>query len=163
MQTTFTIRRFEPTDLKQVMEINRTCLPENYSSSFFMSIFERFPKAFVVAEEDGAVVGYAMCRVEHRFGFRLFGGTKKGHLISIAVLPDFRRRGIASALMRDAMKSLVGCSCEDLFLEVRVSNASAVRLYKELGFRVERKIRHYYADGEDAYVMGRKLPFEGLF
>ena len=160
MQTAFTIRRFEPDDLKQVIEINRTCLPENYSSNFFMSIFERFPKTFVVAEEGGAVVGYAMCRVEHRFGFRLFGGTKKGHLISIAVLPDFRRRGIASALMRDVFKGLVGYGCEDLFLEVRISNAGAVRLYKELGFRVERSIRHYYADGEDAYVMGRKLPFE---
>ena len=162
MQTAFTIRRFEPTDLKQVMEINRICLPENYSSGFFMSIFERFPETFVVAE-DGDVVGYAMCRVEHRFGYRLFGGTKKGHLISIAVLPNFRRRGIASTLMRDVMKSLVGYSCGDLFLEVRVSNVGAVRLYKKLGFTVERKIRHYYADGEDAYVMGRRLPLRDQF
>jgi ribosomal-protein-alanine N-acetyltransferase len=160
MQTTFAIRRFEPADLKRVMEINRICLPENYSSSFFMSIFERFPKTFVVAEEGGAVVGYAMCRVEHKFGFRLLGGAKKGHLISIAVLPDFRRRGIASALMRDVFKGLVDYSCEDLFLEVRMSNVAAVRFYKKLGFTVERKIRRYYADGEDAYAMGRKLPFK---
>jgi len=160
LQTAFTMRRFEPADLKRVMEINRICLPENYSSGFFVSIFERFPETFVVAE-DGGVVGYAMCRVEHRFGFRLFGGAKRGHLISIAVLPDFRRRGIASALMRDVMKSLVGYGCGDLFLEVRASNVGAVRLYKKLGFTVERKIRHYYADGEDAYVMSKKLPFKG--
>ena len=142
------------------MEINRTCLPENYSSSFFMSIFERFPETFVVAEESGKVMGYAMCRVERRFGFGLFGGAKRGHLISIAVLPDFRRRGIASALMRDVMKALVAYGCGDLFLEVRVSNVGAVGLYRKLAFRVERRIRHYYADGEDAYVLSRRLLHE---
>ena len=63
--------------------------------------------------------------------------------------------------MRDVMKSLVGYSCGDLFLEVRVSNVGAVRLYKKLGFTVERKIKHYYADGENAYVMSKKLPFKG--
>lgn len=160
MQTSFIIRRFEQADLDRVMEINRICLPENYSPSFFMNIFERFPETFVVAEEGGGVVGYAMCRVERRFGFGLFGGGKRGHLISIAVLPDFRRRGIASALMRDVMRALVGYGCGDLFLEVRASNVGAVGLYRKLGFGVERRIRHYYADGEDAYVMSRRLPYE---
>ncbi len=143
------------------MEINRICLPENYPSSFFMNIFERFPETFVVAEEASEVVGYAMCRVERgRFGFGLFGGPKRGHLISIAVLPDFRRRGVASALMRKVMRALVGYGCEDLFLEVRVSNVGAVELYRELGFGVERRIRYYYADGEAAYVMSKRLPYE---
>lgn len=160
MQTAFTVRRFETADLEWVMEINRTCLPENYSSSFFMSIFERFPETFVVAEDGGKVVGYAMCRVERRFGFGLFGGAKRGHLISIAVLPDFRRRGIASALMREVMRALVGYGCGGLFLEVRVSNVGAVGLYRKLGFGVERRIRRYYADGEGAYVMSGRLPYE---
>ncbi|UCE43918.1 MAG: GNAT family N-acetyltransferase [Candidatus Bathyarchaeota archaeon] len=160
MQTTFIIRRFKPADLKQVMKINRTCLPENYSSGFFMSIFQRFPESFVVAEATGATVGYAMCRVENRFGFGLFGGAKKGHLISIAVLPDSRRCGIASELMKGVMTALVDYGCGDLFLEVRVSNVGAVQLYKKLGFLVDRRIRHYYADGEAAYVMRRKLPLE---
>ena len=158
MQTTFTIRRFEPADLERVMEINRICLPENYSSSFFMSIFERFPETFVVAEEEGEVVGYAMCRAERRLGFGLFGRAKRGHLISIAVLPEFRRKGIATTLMREVMRALAGYGCEDLFLEVRVSNIGAIRLYRKLGFKVERRIRHYYADGEDACVMSKRLP-----
>ena len=161
MQTAFTVRRFEPADLEWVMEINRTCLPENYYSGFFTSIFRRFPETFVVAEEGGEVVGYAMCRVERRFGFGPFGGAKRGHLISIAVLPDFRRRGIASALTRAVMRALVSYGCEDLFLEVRVSNLGAVGLYRKLRFGVERRIRHYYADGEEAYLMSRKLPPKG--
>ncbi|MFQ6064774.1 MAG: ribosomal protein S18-alanine N-acetyltransferase [Candidatus Bathyarchaeia archaeon] len=159
MQTTFTIRRFEPADLGRVMEINRDCLPENYSSSFFLNIYQHFPETFVVAEDAGEVVGYAMCRVERKFGFGMFGGAKRGHLISIAVLPDFRRRGVASALMKEVMKALRDYECEDLFLEVRVSNIGAVGLYRKLGFDVERRIRHYYADGEGAYVMSRRLPY----
>ncbi len=161
MQTAFTIRLFGLADLERVMEINRTCLPENYSPGFFTEIFQRFPESFMVAEVDGEVIGYAMCRVEHKFGLGLFGGAKRGHLISIAVLPDFRRRGVASALMKEVMEALVGYGCGDLFLEVRVSNVGAVGLYRKLRFWVERRIRHYYADGEDAYVMSRKLPFKG--
>lgn len=160
MQTAFTIRRFEPADLERVMEINQICLPENYSPSFFMSIYQRFPETFVVAEEGGEVVGYAMCRAERGFGFGLFGGAKRGHLISIAVLPDFRRKGVASALMREVMKGLVGYGCGDVFLEVRASNIDAVGLYRKLGFGVKRRVRYYYADGEDAYVMSRRLPCE---
>jgi ribosomal-protein-alanine N-acetyltransferase len=161
MQTAFTIRRFEPADLERVMEINKICLPENYPSSFFMSIFKRFPETFVVAEEAGDVVGYAMCRVERgRFSFGLFGGTKRGHLISIAILPHFRRRGVASALMKKAMEALVGYGCGDLFLEVRISNVGAVELYRKLGFGIERKIGYYYSNGENAYVMSRRLTYE---
>ena len=158
MQTAFNIRPFKSADLKQVMGINQTCLPENYSSGFFLDIFRRFPDSFVVAEESGEIVGYAMCRVEHRFGFGPFGRGRRGHLISIAVLPDFRRRGVATALMNETMKSLTGYNCENMFLEVRVSNVAAVGFYKVLGFGVERMIRHYYADGEGAYLMARKLP-----
>lgn len=160
MQTSFIIRRFEPADLRQVIELNRVCLPENYSSNFFLSIYQHFSETFVVAEEAGEVVGYAMCRVEHKFGFSLFGGAKRGHLISIAVLPDFRRKGVASALMKEVMKALGAYGCGDLFLEVRVSNVGGVGLYRKLGFEVERRIRHYYADGEGAYVMSRHLPYE---
>jgi len=158
LQTAFIIRPFEIADLSRVMEINQTCLPENYSSAFFMSIFQRFPESFVVAEEGNEIVGYAMCRVEQRFGFVLLGGAKRGHLISLAVLPDFRRRGVASALMKAVMKALAAYDCENLFLEVRVTNTAAVGLYKKLDFEVERRIRHYYSDGESAYVMSRRLP-----
>ncbi len=157
MQTTFTIRGFQPGDLNKVIEINRMCLPENYPDSFFMGIFKRFPKTFLVAEKEGKVVGYAMCRIEQRFGSRLFGGSKRGHLISIAVLPNFRRIGIASALMKRVMRGLMDYNCETLFLEVRVSNVAAIELYKKLGFDIDRKIRYYYADGEDALVMSKPL------
>ena len=161
MQTTFAIRRFKPADLERVMSINQLCLPENYSSSFFLDLYEQFPETFVVAEEDGEVVGYAMCRVERSIpNFRFTGFSKKGHLISIAVLPKYQRQGVGQALMQKIMKAMVGYEAKEIYLEVRVTNKIAISLYKKLGFQVARTLHRYYSDGEDAYLMAKKLSSE---
>jgi len=160
VQTTFTIRRFKPIDLDRVMYINQMCLPENYSSSFFLDLYERFPETFVVAEEDSEIVGYAMCRIEKDLSsFRFLGIAKKGHLISIAVLPKYQHQGIGQALMQAIMKAMIGYEAKEIHLEVRVTNTAAINLYKKLGFQVAKTLHNYYADGEDAYLMSRKFPF----
>jgi len=160
LQTTFTLRRFKPSDLEQVMHINRVCLPENYTTSFFMNLYQRFPETFIVAEENGDVVGYVMCRIETGIpSFKLLGITRKGHVISIAVLPEHQREGIGCALMREAMEAMVNYKAKECYLEVRASNVPAVNLYRKMGFEIIRTIRGYYADGEAAYLMARKLPF----
>jgi len=158
LQMTFTLRRFKPSDLEQVMSINRICLPENYNSFFFMDLYERFPETFIVAEENGDVVGYIMCRIETGTpSFKLLGITRKGHVISIAVLPEHQREGIGQELMREAMEAMVNYRAKECYLEVRTTNVPAVNLYRKMGLEVARTLRSYYADGEDAYVMARKL------
>jgi ribosomal-protein-alanine N-acetyltransferase len=142
------------------MHINRVCLPENYTTSFFMNLYQRFPETFIVAEENGDVVGYIMCRIETGIpSFKLLGITRKGHVISIAVLPEHQREGIGCALMREAMEAMVNHKAKECYLEVRASNVPAVNLYRKIGFEIIRTIRGYYADGEAAYMMARKLPF----
>ncbi len=160
MQTSFTLRRFEPSDLEQVIHINRECLPENYTSSFFMNLYHRFPETFIVAEENGNLKGYILCRIETGIpSFKLLGITRKGHVISIAVLPEHQREGIGSALIREAMKTMLNYKAKECYLEVRASNVPAVKLYRKMGFEITRTVRGYYADGEAAHVMARKLPF----
>lgn len=162
MQKTFTLRPFKPTDLEQVMHINRVCLPENYTTFFFMNLYQRFPATFIVAEENGEIVGYIMCRIETGVpSFKLLGITRKGHVISVAVLPDHQRKGIGYELMREAMQAMVNYKAKECYLEVRASNVPAVNLYKKMGFEIAKTVRGYYADGEDACVMARKLPFLG--
>jgi len=159
VQTTFSSRRFQPADLDRVMHINQVCLPENYSTHFFMDLFERYPETFIVAEAYGEIVGYIMCRIETGLpDFGLFGITKRGHVISIAVLPEYQRKGIGKALMEEAMMAMKLLKVKECYLEVRVTNTPAVEMYRNLGFETSRSIRGYYADGEDAYVMIRKLP-----
>ncbi len=145
-------------DLESVTSINEACLPENYTDVFFIDLYRRYPETFVVAEENGHAVGYIMCRIEVGLsGLGLAGLVKKGHVVSIAVLPEHRRKGVAEALMATAMEGMRQYKAKQCYLEVRVTNEAAVDLYKKLGFEISRTVRGYYADGEDAYVMSRKL------
>jgi ribosomal-protein-alanine N-acetyltransferase len=159
LNTNYKLRRFMPSDLEEVIQINRECLPENYTTLFFMNLFRRFPKTFIVAETNGETVGYIMCRIETGIpSFKILGITKKGHVISIAVLPEHKKKGIGFALVQDAMQAMAGYKAKECYLEVRTSNLPAIELYKKLRFEVTRTIRDYYADGEDAFVMARQLP-----
>lgn len=161
LQQTFKMRRFNVNDLERVTYVNRTCLPENYSDYFFVDLHRRFPETFLVAEEDGEVVGYIMCRIETGLsGFVFRGLVRKGHIVSVAVLPQYRRVGIGKALVTKAMEKMKTYKAKQCFLEVRISNTPAVNLYKNLGFQITRTIRGYYANGEDAYLMEAKLDFK---
>ena len=160
---TFQVRRFREADLERVVEINRKCLPENYTSHFFLELYRSNPEAFLVAEADGEVVGYVMCRVEHGISDLLrFRLTRRGHVVSLAVLPEYRLRGLATLLMVKALENLYEkYACQEAYLEVRVSNKPAINLYHKLGFKESRTLPHYYIDGEDAFLMSRRLPLEG--
>ncbi len=158
MLQTFNIRKFKESDLQSVMELNRVTLPENYTDYFFLDLFERFPDTFVVAELEGKIVGYIMCRVEVGLSnFGLGGLIRKGHVVSIAVLPMARRKGVASALINSALEGMQTYKAKQCYLEVRVTNDAGVNLYKKIGFEVTRTAHGYYSDGEDAYVMSKKI------
>ncbi len=158
MQQTFELRKFQPDDLQGVMQINRVCLPENYTDFFFMDLHQRFPETFIVAEENNELAGYIMCRIEVGLSNYGFGGlVKKGHVVSIAVMPTHRRKGVAQALIKRALEGMQYYKAKQCFLEVRVTNDIAISLYKKLGFEVTRTINGYYSDGEDAYVMTKRL------
>lgn len=155
----FEVRKFTIEDLSSVTRINRLCLPENYTDYFFIDLFKRFPETFVVAERDGETVGYIMCRIEVGLSnFGLGGIVKKGHVVSIAVLPEHRCKGMGEAIIKQAMRNMQAAyKAKQCYLEVRITNEPAIGMYKKLGFEVTRTIKGYYADGEDAYVMTKKL------
>jgi [ribosomal protein S18]-alanine N-acetyltransferase len=159
MQQTFKLRKFQPGDLQGVMQINRVCLPENYTDFFFMDLHQRFPETFIVAEENEELAGYIMCRIEVGLSNYGFGGlVKKGHVVSIAVMPQHRRKGVAQAVIKRAIEGMEYYKAKQCFLEVRVTNDIAISLYKKLGFEITRTIKGYYSDGEDAYVMTKRVP-----
>ncbi|ADL18683.1 N-terminal acetyltransferase [Acidilobus saccharovorans 345-15] len=179
----FIIRRAREEDIDQVMEVNLASLPENYWYSFYVYVLNEWGDAFLVAEHQGKIIGYIMNRVEETHDKVLMGlenelterpgkseglldairrrfseSAKVGHVISIAVLAEYRRKGVGSALMQEAINVLKSkYDVDAIYLEVRVSNTPAINLYEKFGFEKVRIIKGYYRDGEDAYVMVKRL------
>jgi len=153
----FTVRKAQPEDLPHVMQINLKTLPENYPEYFFRQLYERYSEAFLVAETNGKIVGYIMCRMESgvsSFGLRW---VKKGHIVSVAVLPPYRRQGVATQLLSHAVEAMANkYDAKEVILEVRVTNTPAISLYRKFGFTKIRDLRAYYRDGEDALLMAIK-------
>jgi len=99
-----------------------------------------------------------MCRIEHGFSdMKKLHFAKKGHIISVAVMPDFRRIGVGHSLVQRILSSLASMQADECYLEVRVSNNAAIELYRRIGFDIARTIPRYYYDGSDAYVMVRSI------
>jgi ribosomal-protein-alanine N-acetyltransferase len=157
MDAGYVIRQFTGDDVKAVVEINKSSLPENYPEQFFMGLHYHAPKAFLVSEALGEVTGYIMCRIER--GISSFGRrpVKKGHIVSIAVAHDHRNRGLGTQLILSGIKGMMEYGATEFFLEVRKSNETAIKIYENLGFKIKRVLKGYYRDGEDAYLMTKLL------
>ena len=158
----YRIRGFRSDDLDRVMDINVEALPENYSTFFYRDLYRRFPETFLVAEADGAIQGYMMCRIERGLSkLKTLRPAKQCHVVSIAVREPYRRRGIASELMATVMeRAKENYGATECFLEVRLSNDAAIYLYEKLGFSKVKRNYGYYIDGEDAWVMA--APIDGI-
>jgi [ribosomal protein S18]-alanine N-acetyltransferase len=154
----YVVRRCQYEDLQSVIKVNMATLPEHYSDYFFESILKELPESFVVAELNSRVVGYIMCKIEFGFSnFRKLGFVKKGHVVSVGVLDEHRGKGLGKALMLEGINGVIGRRSDEIYLEVRVSNESAIKMYEKLGFAIKSRLRSYYRDGEDAYLMALEL------
>jgi [ribosomal protein S18]-alanine N-acetyltransferase len=154
------IRRCDPFDIIPVMEINLKTLPEHYSDYFYESLLAELPEAFLVAEIERKLVGYIMCKIEYGFSnYKKLGFVKKGHVVSVAVLPEHRKKGIGRALIEEAMAGVKLKKADELYLEVRCSNNEAIRLYEKLDFVIKQRLKAYYRDGEDAYLMAIEFSY----
>nr|WP_321361505.1 N-acetyltransferase [uncultured Hyphomonas sp.] len=84
-------------------------------------------------------------------------GTKVARLYSVTVAPSHRGKGVAAALLAAGEVGARGRGCDRVRLEVRLSNAAAIRLYERHDFRVMAKIPSYYPDGETAARMEKPI------
>lgn len=139
------IREMLIADLDEVLEIEQVSFPTPWSRrSFMQELTENIYAHYVVAEYCGRIVGYCGMWVI----------LDEAHITNIAVRPEFRGRGIGERILKDMIERAKSRGATKMTLEVRVSNLTAQRLYKRLGFVARGLRRGYYSDtGEDAIVM----------
>ncbi|NPB08676.1 MAG: ribosomal protein S18-alanine N-acetyltransferase [Aquificae bacterium] len=134
-------------DLEEVYRINR----ENFTTdawsreAFEKEFKNKFSEKFVL-EVEGKVVGYVVFWVI----------KDEATVMTFAVSRQFWGKGYGRLLLEESMKKLKG-RVEKVVLDVRKSNLRAIRLYRNLGFRVVRERRGYYSDGENALMMELRL------
>ncbi len=156
----YLIRKCTFEDLELVKEVNEKELPEDYPFFFYKSILDNYPESFLVAypkEDSSKIIGYVMWRIERTPSKNSLRLVNKGHLVSIAVSQEYRRLGIASALLSSSMPEIKSHSISEYVLEVRVSNYGAISLYEGFNFKTEGIKKKYYRDGENAYFMVLKI------
>lgn len=99
-------------------------------------------------EVDGLLSGYAV------YGFE----GDAFHLMNLAIVPEAQRQGLGKVLMEDFLAEATRVQAPDAWLEVAVTNRSALALYRTYGFEdVRIRARYYQPEGVDALVMRKRL------
>ena len=149
MDAPYRIRSAVPADAGSLVSIERRCFSDPWSEGSFREALES-PWSFgLVAHNGQGIAGYLVGRE--------VAGT--GEVLNLAVAPEFRRNGVARALLRAGLNFLRKRRVEEVYLEVRESNQSAQALYLSLGFRpVGQRSGYYRNPKEDALVLW--LPLE---
>ncbi len=144
------IRRATTKDLDAVEEIERASFEaDRFSRRALARLLKSRSARGLIAEADGRPLGYTILL------FRK--GARAARLYSIATAPVARGRGVAANLLRAAEACAIDLGRERLRLEVRSSNRVALRLYRKAGFAILKPLPNYYADGESALRMEKRL------
>ena len=144
MPLRLTVRRCRTADLDDVLEIERTSFgADAWPRALFIELLEESPQLFLLAVAGGHIGGYIAAVVRN--------GT--GELVSIAVHPDYRCRGMAGALLRRVLSLLRSQGVEQCWLMVRPGNRVAIQFHKSAGFRLIRRVKDYYGARRDGLRM----------
>ncbi len=140
-------RRMRPEDVPFISRLEEETFSMPWSAESFLRMIEREDNEYFVAEEDGHLLGGC--------GLLLIAG--EGNITNVAVVPEARRRGVASGLLTYLMAEGDRAGLTAYTLEVRVSNAAAIGLYEKLGFISEGIRPNFYEKPtEDAVIMWKR-------
>jgi ribosomal-protein-alanine N-acetyltransferase len=139
------LRQLEVADIADALKIEHESFPTPWSSAMFVLELSKASSICLAATEGEDLVGYLIAA---RY-------AQVWHVMNVSIDPGSRRRGIASALIKELYR-LADSDRTHYTLEVRISNGSAIKMYEQLGFRSAGLRPGYYADNrEDALIMWR--------
>lgn len=138
------IARMLPEQIPQTAAIEAEVFTQPWSEQAFADALDLEQALFYTASVNGAVAGYC----------GIYLAADEGEITNVAVAPLYRRRKIAESLLKQMLTDVSKKGVRQVFLEVRVSNASAIRLYEKLGFEAVGGRKGFYQQPvEDAVVM----------
>lgn len=139
-----TIRNMQVADALAVSEIEQEIFSRPWSYQGFVDSLNLGNTIFLVAEEEGRILGY----------IGMYLAMDEGEITNVAVMKQERQRGIGGMLLKEIKKEAERRAIARIVLEVRVSNASAIRLYEREDFQNCGVRKNFYElPREDAYIM----------
>ncbi len=153
MNAEILIEKASLSDVKEIAEIENLCFSVPWSEKAVEEFIENPLCVMFCAKQNGIIAGYV--------GLYIIIGDCD--IANVAVLPEFRKRGIAIKLMEHAESFAKEKNVNKLMLEVRASNLPAISLYEKLGFSTVGIRKNYYTQPkEDALLMDKTIDEQDL-
>ena len=141
------ILKMQSTHIPQIAALEKLCFSEPWSENSISGELDNPLSLWLVAVDGDCVAGYVGSQ-------SVMGETD---MMNIAVSPDYRRQGVAAALIEELVRQLKVGGNHCLTLEVRASNDGAIKLYEKLGFaQVGRRPNYYRIPKEDALILRKE-------
>ena len=139
-------------DLETLYRIEHDCFThEAFSKGYIAHLLQRPDAISLVAEVEGETVGFAIALVRTR------KSKKVGHIFTVDVEPKIRKRGVGLRLLTELESALKRQGTTRCYLEVRIDNTAARRLYKKLGYAEAGTLKDFYGFDKDGVVMKKTL------
>ena len=141
------IEKMNSSHVAQIAQLEKICFSDPWSEKSIASELDNKLAFWLVAAEGDTVAGYIGSQTV----------IDETDMMNVAVHPDFRRKGIAEALVNTLVENLQKMGSRCLTLEVRTSNAPAIALYEKLGFaEIGRRKNYYRNPREDALILRKE-------
>lgn len=148
MNQDFLIRKMTGRDLDEIMLIELASFTLPWSRQSYENELSNRYATYMVADHEGVVAAYGGMWVV----------ADEAHITNVAVAPRYRRQGMGTKVLQALLNTAGQKRVSRIFLEVRVSNDAAFKLYSGQGFAPTGVRKQYYSDNdEDAIVMMRQL------
>ncbi|MGO9516249.1 MAG: GNAT family N-acetyltransferase [Candidatus Korobacteraceae bacterium] len=163
----FTIRDYRAADFDRLWQIDQSCFPAGvaYTQMELMGFIARRKAITMVAEEHAPHAGSEKAGDGSSTPLGIVGFVvalplrgRIGHVVTLDIMPEARRFGLASRLMHECEHRLRAAGCSQIYLETAVNNGPAMRLYRKLGYEIVRTLPGYYSSQDlDAFQMLKHL------
>jgi len=147
-----TVQHASLKDLETLYKIEKRCFTHEAFSKEQIAHFLKASNAVsLMAQVDSETVGFITGLIEQ------YGKTRIGHIYTIDVVSKYRRTGVGLKLLEEIEKNFMKKGAEACFLEVRINNLAARKLYQKHGYIELGKLKNYYARGIHGIQLKKKL------